>query len=385
MFINFWYPAILSTELTDQPVMKTMLGLDFVVFRDSHGQAHCLSNTCVHRGGALAAGQINGDCIQCPYHGWEFTGAGECTRIPSLGPNPRIPVRTNVDAYPVVEKYGIVFAFLGDLPEEERPPMMEIPEFESPQWRATWTNFEVPFNYERSIENGMDPAHNEFVHPSHGFSGEDAEYRINDLRWVGDGVWGPGFFHRVKSPEAKDAQWATVKVASDSREAGSGTFGPNHMWTYIRFTAEKGLHQYMYECPIDATHTNIFLINMRNVFLDPSEDQRMNERNWEVVSQDITVLTDIHPKLTPPTNTKEFMLPADQPILRYREKLAEFESWGWRIDSDAMVGQGDGIAYAIPSPARRQRKGWVLDPVPLIDAAESRQRSDRSEGVRDTG
>ena len=49
----------------------------------------------------------------------------------------------------------------------------------------------------------------------------------------------------------------------------------------------------MYECPVDDTHTNIFLVNLRNIFLDPSEDKRMNDRNWQVVSQDIKVLTDL--------------------------------------------------------------------------------------------
>ena len=52
----------------------------------------------------------------------------------------------------------------------------------------------MPYHYERSIENGLDPAHNEFVHPTHGFSGENTEYRVNDLRWVGDPTWGVGFF-----------------------------------------------------------------------------------------------------------------------------------------------------------------------------------------------
>ncbi|MEC9375040.1 MAG: aromatic ring-hydroxylating dioxygenase subunit alpha [Pseudomonadota bacterium] len=380
MFINFWYPVLQSKDLGVEPLKRRMLGQDFVIFRDEGGQANVLSNTCVHRGGSLADGKIKGDCIQCPYHGWEFNGKGECTRIPSLGPNSRIPVRTNVDAYPVKEKYGLVFAFLGDLPESERPPMMEIPEFESEQWRATYIEYFVPINYERSIENGLDPAHNEFVHPSHGFSGENPEYKVNDLRWIGDGKWGPAFFHRFKSPAARDdKKWATVKAANDSREAGSGTFGPNHMWTYINFTEEKGLHQYMYECPVDDTHTNIFLVNLRNVFLEPDEDKRMNDRNWQVVSQDIKVLTDLRPRITPESNSKEFMLPHDLPILRYREKLSEFENLGWRIDSDAIANQEDNAAFAIPSPQRRERKGWVLDTVPLIDPKES---SDRSEGVR---
>ena len=182
MFINFWYPVLMSKELLDAPQRARILAQDFVVFRDAQGAAHVLSNTCIHRGGSLYGGKIRGDHIQCPYHGWQFDGAGACRKIPSLGTEARIPARTRIDAYPVVEKYGIVFAFLGDLPESERPPMLEVPEFEDPAWRATWINFQVDYNYERSIENGMDAAHNEFVHPTHGFQGQNEDYRVRDLR-----------------------------------------------------------------------------------------------------------------------------------------------------------------------------------------------------------
>ena len=61
MFINFWYPAGISADLTDQPVKRRMLGQNFVLFRDTEGVAHCLSDTCTHRGGSLAGGKMKGD------------------------------------------------------------------------------------------------------------------------------------------------------------------------------------------------------------------------------------------------------------------------------------------------------------------------------------
>jgi len=370
MFINFWYPALQASKLTDEPRRVRMLGQDFVLFRDTDRQAHCLANTCSHRGGSLAGGKIKGDCIQCPYHGWEFDGEGRCTKIPSLGKDASIPARTRVDAYPVQEKYGLVFAFLGDLPEGERPPILEIPEFESEDWRATWMEYEVPFNFERSVENGLDPAHNEFVHPTHGYSGEDENYQVNIVRWVGDAQWGPGFFAQFKSPESKDKDFAKMKQASNTREAGTGAIGPNQVWTYIRFAPGKAMHQYMYECPIDELNTRIFLVNLRSTFLDPEMDEKVNQMNWTIASQDITVLSDLHPKLTPPTNTKEFMVPADEPILRYRERLKAWETNGWRIDTEAVAASERAAAYAIPSPQRREHRGWVLDPIPLHPASE---------------
>ena len=78
MYINFWYPVILSEELKDEPVKVRMLGQNFVTFRDSKGAPKTLSDTCVHRGGSLSGGVVRGDCIQCPYHGWRFDGEGEC-------------------------------------------------------------------------------------------------------------------------------------------------------------------------------------------------------------------------------------------------------------------------------------------------------------------
>ena len=35
MFINFWYPAGVSAELTDKPVKRRMIGQNFVLFRDT--------------------------------------------------------------------------------------------------------------------------------------------------------------------------------------------------------------------------------------------------------------------------------------------------------------------------------------------------------------
>ena len=74
MFINFWYVAEQSENLTEKPIRKKMLGQHFVLFRDESGKARCLSDVCIHRGGSLSAGKLAGNCIQCPYHGWHFDG-----------------------------------------------------------------------------------------------------------------------------------------------------------------------------------------------------------------------------------------------------------------------------------------------------------------------
>ena len=190
MYINFWYPILRSEDLgPGKPEKVKVLGCNLVAFRDDEGKAHVLSDTCTHRGASLGGGwslagkpRIVNNCIVCPYHGWEFGGDGECKNIPSIGYGTKPPPRAKVDSYPVQEKYGIVFAFLGDEPEATRPPLLNIEEYGQPGWRANQVLvLEVDYYYERSIENGLDPAHNEVVHPTHGHSSINRDtYNVHD-------------------------------------------------------------------------------------------------------------------------------------------------------------------------------------------------------------
>jgi phenylpropionate dioxygenase-like ring-hydroxylating dioxygenase large terminal subunit len=379
MFINFWYPVVRAQDLGATPQKVRILAHDFVVFRDQHGKPVVLSDTCIHRGASLAQGKCKEDgTVQCPYHGWRFNADGVCTRIPSIGSKTKPPARARVDSYPVQERYGIVFAFLGDLPESERPPIMEVEEHGTPEWRATVVTFDINYHYERSIENGLDPAHNEYVHTTHGYQGErEDSYTMMELRPYKNNDWGFGFMATFDAPPLKNWIMKRFRPEGGKMEAGSGTVGPNHMWTYINFSAKGSMHQYMFEAPIDENRTRVFLLNERNLGffkkgiltkLNNFIDKKVNERNMFIASQDIRVMNEVRPRLTPPTRSKELMMPADKCILQYRDKLDEFEAKGWRLDMEAIKAaqaKGD-VLFAIPSPARRETNLWVLDEAPRV-------------------
>jgi hypothetical protein len=125
------------------------------------------------------------------------------------------------------------------------------------------------------------------------------------------------------------------------------------------------MHQYLIERPIDEFNSAVYLLCMRNCYTEEKFDQNVMDRNQYVAEQDVLVVERLRPVFTPDTNTKEFMLPSDKCILLYRESLKEWEQMGWKIDSDAIAAAGANTAFAIPSPARRQQKGWVLDAIPL--------------------
>jgi len=368
MFINFWYVAEESEAVQAAPYHIRMLGLDFVLFRDAAGEVHCLSDICSHRGASLSKGKIKEDCVECPYHGWRFDGTGTCTRIPSLGPEATIPARAKVDAYPVEERYGLIFVFLGDLPDAERPPIMEIPEWQDDAWRCTRQRFDARANIQRSFENTLDPAHTEFVHPSMGYQGDRDDYAVPELKLV-DTDWGTGTMTTFQSPDLPDERMKGVK-GEGQMEAGSGSHGASAAWTYLHFTPTMKAHQYGFKTPVDEYETRTWVVQARNFRTDPEFDAAFLERNNAVADQDRVVIERLAPALTPESNVKEVIVPADQVIVRYREFLKNWESKGWRIDVGALrAGQGR-IAYAIPSPGRRTSKSWVIDTVPMLPGSE---------------
>ena len=382
MYINFWYPVALSEEVkADEPLRVEILSLKFVAFRDADGAAHVLSDTCVHRGGSLGKGWVKDGCVICPYHGWRYDGSGKCTTVPSIGYDGKPPPRAKVDSYPVQEKYGLVFAFLGDLPEQERPTLMPIDEYDDDAWRASETMvLPVNYYYERSIENGLDPAHNEFVHPTHGYAGENPSYKVPDMT-VKELEFGCYMGGEMDSSEYKEPTMRQVRDGAGKTHAGTGTHGPNSMYTWIEFTADKAFHQYMWEAPIDGNRTRIFFVNLRNMILDPAMDERVKERNLVIAHQDIDVLGELDPIRTPASNTKEILMPADKAVLRYREWLKQWEEKGWRIDLKTLREQRGDVAFAIPCPARRTSGNWVLDTVPLMPAREAKASATRKTGT----
>ena len=371
MYINFWYPVALATEVTaDKPLRVKMLCLQFVAFRDSNGRAHVLSDTCAHRGGALGLGKIKGNSVACPYHGWEFGGDGRCTRIPSLGDDAKLPARAKVDAYPVQEKYGLIFAFLGDLPEAERPPLYDIAEYGTPQWRAQHFVFDVKAYYERSIENGLDPIHNEFVHQAQGQPSLSPEQQRTPLP-IEQIPWGSKHYIKFDGSKSEDTALSGVRQGPRLGAAGSWHQGPNQLVTYIDLTATNSFHQYMFETPVDESNTRVFLVSLRNWLIEDQHEKRMEEVTRRVIAEDLAIVENLNPVRTPDSNTKEVLVPGDTAIAHYRDWLRKWDALGWRIDVKTLNERLGDYAITIPCPQRRNSDNWVQETVPLLQSSTS--------------
>ncbi len=355
MFLNSWHAAAKSDEVKETPVHVRVLGQDFVLFRNQSGEAHCLSNVCVHRGGSLAHGKVKGDCVECPYHGWQFNGGGACTRIPSMGPDAKIPSRAKVDSYPVDERYGLIFCFLGEAPEAERTPILDIPEWDHDDWRTVFLVYDWQTNIDRAVENSLDLLHVEFVH--------DSLQMKETFDMEG----------RVESRIIEYEHGATFRVTKPSGYlVEHGYHGATHHWTYVWIPMGPKLGKlnfYSYMTPIDEHTVRRYLFHARDFALDPSADEGILAQTGVFEQEDRQVVENIRPVMAPTDQTHEIMLVDDQIVVHYRERQGEWEAKGWRIDVDRVRENENKVAYAIPSPERRKSKGWALDPIPTLDPA----------------
>ena len=161
---NAWYVAGWSKDFGDALRSIEIVGQQLVVFRASTGELKVLEDRCPHRLLPLSKGKRIGDTIQCGYHGMTFDGSGTCVRVPGQDNTPK---SAYVDAFPVEERHGIVWIWMGEPERADPSTIFDIPQFSDPVWYAHQGDaLHIKSNYLNVAENLVDPAHVSFVHPT---------------------------------------------------------------------------------------------------------------------------------------------------------------------------------------------------------------------------
>jgi phenylpropionate dioxygenase-like ring-hydroxylating dioxygenase large terminal subunit len=161
---NGWFQLAYSDELAVGEVARLdYFDRELVAFRGEDGCAHVLDAHCPHLGAHLGyGGEVSGNVIRCPFHAWEFDGAGTCVNVPYAR---RIPPQARIHAWRSVETNGMLFVHFD---RDGREPDFEIPrvaELESEQWTAPYRrDFVVEGPAQELAENTVDPAHFKYVH-----------------------------------------------------------------------------------------------------------------------------------------------------------------------------------------------------------------------------
>ena len=159
----YWQPAALADELDGERPVKAvrLLGQDLVLFRDEKGVLGLLDRDCPHRGADLAFGRLEHGGLRCAFHGWLFDTAGRCLETPAEPEGSTLCTRIRQKSYPVVERNGIVFAYLG---EGEPPAFPAFDCFRASETHSFAFKGLIECNWLQALEVGIDPAHASFLH-----------------------------------------------------------------------------------------------------------------------------------------------------------------------------------------------------------------------------
>lgn len=160
---NAWYAAAMSAEVgPDALFNRKILDTSVLIYRKQDGSPVALHDRCPHRFAPLSMGKRCGDEVACPYHALRFNDKGQCTHSPHG--DGRIPNSAQVRVFPLLERYGFVWIWMGDTPADTSrlPAWTELDE--GPATGVAHTYMHMKANYELIIDNVMDLSHVDHVH-----------------------------------------------------------------------------------------------------------------------------------------------------------------------------------------------------------------------------
>ncbi len=380
MYTNVWYVAGFSKDLTNEPVKVRMLGADLVLFRDMEGTAHCISNVCPHRGSSLADGCLYKDgTLACPFHGYRFNGAGECTLVPSRRDHEAQVVAPGMrtDAYATVEKYDLIWVCLGDDPDAASP-IFDMPEWGDDHWRFT-TNAEIwEADYHTCKFTNLDYVHLPVVHGIL-FKGNEnpiqaPEHHVTSTEH--------GFQSVMQVlPAASAGVWSKMRDADTKVESIMKYFVPGFT---LRGQVEiggigSGEFNIFYEftTPIDEHRTMMRHVFLRNYRMEEDFDTEHTRRNLQNVHQDKALAESQRPLVAPsgPNPNGIYTHDEDKIMLTYWGLMERMRDKGWQIDRSALQ-DPDQAVRIIPSPARSENPdGWIYAAMPRVPAGSLTEKS----------
>jgi nitrite reductase/ring-hydroxylating ferredoxin subunit len=82
-------PFARAAKISDVPagnVHEVQVAGKAVALANVGGKFFAINNTCLHRGGPLGQGSLQGQIVTCPWHGWEYdVTTGKVVQNPATG------------------------------------------------------------------------------------------------------------------------------------------------------------------------------------------------------------------------------------------------------------------------------------------------------------
>ncbi len=306
-----WQPVARLQDLQRGPQRSVLLGEALAVFLTESGEPAVVADRCGHRGASLSMGKVQGESIQCPYHGWEWAGEdGACARIPSLPDQSQIPSRARIPVFPARAHWGLVWTVLeepvGDLPA--------LPWFDAEEW--TWGHgepFELPVAFGLMIENFRDVAHFAFVHQATlGVMPEVIEPLEPERRGLEVTLR-----RRMEFGDDAEAVWGPL------RETVAHVIAPN--FTSVRLFTEEGERCLLHAArAISATESAHYWIEGGRENFDRERLEQAISYDARIYAEDIPIVSAIEPRELPLDPDADVSTLSDRFTLAYRRAFSEF-------------------------------------------------------------
>src|SRR5579862_2401714 len=161
---NAWYVATWARELVSgRPVGVHILDEPIVIWRNAAGELTAFEDSCVHRLARLSLGRCEGDRLRCMYHGLLYDRGGRVIEIPG---QERIPGSARVRVYPVTERHGWTWIWMGDpaaAVERLIPPVVGLDQLD-PDYLYGHGQLDYAAEARLIHDNLLDLSHVSFLH-----------------------------------------------------------------------------------------------------------------------------------------------------------------------------------------------------------------------------
>lgn len=328
---NAWYVAGWSQNFGRDLTSLTIMDEDIVVYRTEAGEPVALTDECPHKRLPLSMGRLKGDAVECGYHGLTFGCDGKCVRIPGQS---NLPASAWVRAWPLHERHGIVWIWMGEAEKADPALVFDLPQFTDPGWAPHHGDaLELESHYLPVADNLCDPAHVSFVHPTTLGNAASEDVPIDCVRegrtvitsrWIRDAP-PVGFFKAFGNFAGNVDRWhyyylhaPNVAVIDFGSAATEQAIGEAERDKGVRLFA---LH---FLTPVSETRTVDHWMHLRNIGLDDDElGERMNEQFRVAFAEDKRILEAIQARETRPPARRPLRIAIDRGPNHLRRIIAE--------------------------------------------------------------
>jgi phenylpropionate dioxygenase-like ring-hydroxylating dioxygenase large terminal subunit len=157
-----WYAVAAAADVDRHLLAVRVLETPVVLWRTEGGDVVALEDRCAHRAYPLSAGRLDGDTVRCGLCGFAYDTGGQCVDVPT---QPRVPFGAHVAAYPVQERNGVVWVWLGEPGRARLHRVPELPWLSDAGWSTVGETVEVAAGALLLHENFADVTQVPFVAP----------------------------------------------------------------------------------------------------------------------------------------------------------------------------------------------------------------------------